>query len=364
MSERPAPRCGFVLDCLSGGGTEEQFRRWLEAWPETPRPPVFVFTPPGPELERWQTLTGVHVLGRDRDATLPLRLARAARREGVPLLVAGHRFAGLMAKFSRIFNPGCHICCSERGWHQWGVKGTLMYDVVDRALSPLADCVLTNSIRALRSRSAAIGISCPVKEVPNALSDEFLRGPTAESAVAGSARIVSVGRVEPVKRPELAIEIGRELASRGFDFRWQWIGHGTLREGLSNVATGSGSRGRVEFVGPRSDLSAVLSGATALVHPAQWEFSSGAILEARAAGLPVIAADVGGNPDQVRSGHNGFLLGGEDAREWAEAVITVHEDPAIRSRCVSEAQSVRHRHDPHVVVHQLIEALDPAGGER
>ena len=65
---------------------------------------------------------------------------------------------------------------------------------------------------------------------------------------------------------------------------------------------------RLRFAGPRSDVPDFLRAADLFVHPSHQEGFSNAILEAMAAGLPVVACDVGGNPEAVVDGETGRLV--------------------------------------------------------
>lgn len=86
----------------------------------------------------------------------------------------------------------------------------------------------------------------------------------------------------------------------------------------------------VEFVDPPADVPAELRRAQFAVHPSRTEGLSNAILEEMAAGLAVIACDVGGNPVLVEDGVTGLLVPAGDARALADAIARVVGDDAAR----------------------------------
>jgi glycosyltransferase involved in cell wall biosynthesis len=98
------------------------------------------------------------------------------------------------------------------------------------------------------------------------------------------------------------------------------------RENLQQVVT---------FVGQRDDVHRLLGGADAAVHPSIREALGVALLEAMAAGLPVLAAAVDGIPEFVRPGQTGWLHTSGDVRALAEQMLEVASN-SQRAREVSE----------------------------
>ena len=84
---------------------------------------------------------------------------------------------------------------------------------------------------------------------------------------------------------------------------------------------------RLRFAGPRSDVPDFLRAADLFVHPSHQEGFSNAILEAMAAGLPVVACDVGGNPEAVVDGVTGRLVPPGDPTTLAKAMAEILADP-------------------------------------
>ncbi len=122
-----------------------------------------------------------------------------------------------------------------------------------------------------------------VTYVPNAVPDR------APVPVVGhsSPLVVSVGRLCPQKSPELFAAAAELSRRRGLDLRWRWVGGGSP-EYVDRL-----TRAGVEVTGwvPRERAWAHIAGAQVYVHTAAWESAPLTILEAAAAGVPVLARD-------------------------------------------------------------------------
>lgn len=113
---------------------------------------------------------------------------------------------------------------------------------------------------------------------------------------------------------------------------------GQLRELQDLVAT-CGLSGRVRFLGSRRDIDEVLHTLDVLVSPSLSEGFSNAILEAMAAGLPVIATRVGGNTEQVVAGITGLLVAPAQVMELQQALLTLLDSPTLRVRMGNAAHT-------------------------
>jgi glycosyltransferase involved in cell wall biosynthesis len=103
-------------------------------------------------------------------------------------------------------------------------------------------------------------------------------------------------------------------------------------EAIRSLARDLGILPRLHFAGPRSDVPDFLRAADLFVHPSHQEGFSNAILEGMAAGLPVIACDVGGNPEAVIDGETGRLVPPRCPEQLAEAMAELLGDGGKRRR--------------------------------
>src|SRR3989338_7498561 len=110
---------------------------------------------------------------------------------------------------------------------------------------------------------------------------------------------------------------------------WQWllVGDGPARDRLRSLAEELGLPGQVMFAGMRDDVASVLPMMDIFVCPSLYEGFGIAIVEAMAAGRPVVASAVGGIPEIVVHEDTGLLVPPGDAAALADALATLLNHP-------------------------------------
>jgi L-malate glycosyltransferase len=152
-------------------------------------------------------------------------------------------------------------------------------------------------------------------------------------------------RLIPLKGLEYFLEAAALVAQRVEDARFLVVGDylvkhngeiisdGTYRNKLEQLAARLGLNGRVTFTGFRRDVPELLSEIAVSVLPSvEPEGLSNSILEAMAAGVPVVATDVGGNAEAVREGVTGWVVPPRDAPALARSICRFLEDGDLASR--------------------------------
>lgn len=109
------------------------------------------------------------------------------------------------------------------------------------------------------------------------------------------------------------------------------LGQGALRASLQRQATEMGLAQRVIFAGFREDVPRILPCLDVLVHPAYREGLGVSVLEAAAAGLPIVATNAGGLTDMIVHRHTGLLLEPGDVEGLAESIELLAQDRALAS---------------------------------
>jgi glycosyltransferase involved in cell wall biosynthesis len=128
--------------------------------------------------------------------------------------------------------------------------------------------------------------------IPSAPSEtERTRRRTELGIAPGDLAILSVGRMMPQKRPFLFLEIAARILARIPEARFFWIGDGPLAAEWDARATALGIASRAQRLGWREDVAGLLASGDLLLHTAEYEGLSLAILEAMAAGLPCAISD-------------------------------------------------------------------------
>lgn len=169
--------------------------------------------------------------------------------------------------------------------------------------------------------------------IPNAIDpDGFPRAAVFQSNV---TRLGFLGRIDPVKRVSVAIqaaELARDLPARLFIF-----GGGPGAAAL--VGQLDAHAGVAHYVGPVAHPREALSKIDVLVLPSIGEGFGLVLIEAMAAGVPVIASAAGAIPEIIRHEHNGLLVDVSpgDAQGFADAIRRLRDDVALRDRLIANA---------------------------
>ena len=146
------------------------------------------------------------------------------------------------------------------------------------------------------------------------------------------------------RRPEL-----RDLV------RLRLVGDGPLRTECENVISEAGIDDIVDFVGESGDVSAELARMDVFVLPSLTEGISNTILEAMAAGLPVVATAVGGNSELVEDGVTGALVPADDVAALAAAMAQYIDAPEVRR---AHAAAGRARVEANFTIDAMVDAYD------
>jgi len=184
-------------------------------------------------------------------------------------------------------------------------------------------------------------------EIPNGVDTTRFRVPGAAAREAARAReglapdelvVLCVASLSPIKRHEDLIAAFAALRAALPRARLLLAGDGPLAVPLQAQAAALGLGESVRFLGVRDDVAALLAAADVFVLSSDSEGMSNAILEAQACGLPVVATRVGGNPQLVAEGAEGFLVPARDPAALARALAGC-ADPAWRLAAGARARA-------------------------
>lgn len=169
--------------------------------------------------------------------------------------------------------------------------------------------------------------------IPNALPEQaFAETPPAMQRIAGLVRVGLIARMNtPAKGHAVFLRAAARLAVKCPNLEFLLVGDGPLRPELERMADNLGLGPRVRFLGERHDIQAVLASIDISVLPSSSESLSNTILESMAAGVPVIASDVGGNPELVHDGETGLLCPPGDEGSFAQAMEHLVTRPELRA---------------------------------
>jgi len=197
----------------------------------------------------------------------------------------------------------------------------------------LVDAVtcVSESVRRHMLRHASVP-AWKLVTIPNGVSVEEYQRPPAdirrELGIASGAPIVlCVARLEKQKGVRYLLHAARMIIRELPEVRFLIAGKGRLEKKLRRLSTRLNVSDNVSFLGFRSDVPELLSAAEMVVCPSLWEGMPNIILEAMAAGKPVVATAVDGSAELVDDHVTGLLVEPADVSALADAVRTVLADP-------------------------------------
>lgn len=142
----------------------------------------------------------------------------------------------------------------------------------------------------------------------------------------------SAGRLIPRKGYDYLLRAMPDIKKAFPDVKLVLAGDGEEKENLKMLANELDIQESVVFLGNRKDITEVINSFDVFVLPSLSEGLGVVVLEAFAAGKPVVASNVEGIPEMVINGENGFLVPIKDSDALAERIITLLKDPLLASR--------------------------------
>ena len=362
-----AIRVGYCIDSFDVGGTELNALRTLEALDRQRfQVTVFHFHESGPLRPRYESL-GVELLHlpigalyAPRTVVQGMRFLRLLRRNRIQLVHTHDVYTNIFAAFwARL--GGYRIIASRRWLDDVPRPGLA---VLNRWSYRLAHRVLANS--ALTTRFLVDNERVPatrVVELPNFVEERAFRPVSAEVR---SARLRSwgvppdafvigaVARLAPVKNHAVLL---RALARLGEETHLVLIGEGSARAALEELARKLHVDARVHFTGELLEPTNLHQFFDVSVLCSRSEGFPNSVIEALAAGCPVVATPVGGVPEVIVHRRTGLLVAVDDVDTLAASLEELRGDAGLRERLREAGLAcVRIKYHQSVVIARL-EAL-------
>lgn len=173
----------------------------------------------------------------------------------------------------------------------------------------------TNEMRQVASKVYHLP-AAKLKVIPNPVGDPL--GAGADTGIPARRQMVAVGRLRPEKGLFRLLEVVRLLPE---NYSLSIAGDGPLMEPLVNYATENNLINRVSFLGQVTDVINLIRAHQLLVATSFTEGFPNAVLEALAAGTPVVTFTVGGVDEMIRPGFNGYLVEQGNLPAFKDAII-------------------------------------------
>lgn len=225
------------------------------------------------------------------------------------------RFAGKWAGVSHILS-GIRVAERRHAWHlrldRWTnrlveknvcvSRGVAQFVERTGGLDPQKSVVIANAVDGKRFEG-----------VPPADLTRFGVPP-------GCPVVITIGRLDYQKGVDVLVDAIPHVRQRHSAAHFLIVGDGPERSALERRAKSLGLENQVHFVGRQTGIPALLAASTLLVLPSRWEGMPNVVLEALAAGKPVIATQVEGTEDLVVTDLNGWLVPSEQAPDLAKTM--------------------------------------------
>lgn len=182
----------------------------------------------------------------------------------------------------------------------------------------IAELLVQAGVRAERIRLIPSGID----PAPFVMSES--QGTSRGPAVVGTVAVL-----EERKGHRILLEAATALKQQGHRVKYRWAGEGSERPALERQLLASGLQGEVEFAGFVGAVPEFLSTIDIFALPSLYEGLGVSVLEAMAAGKPVVATRAGGLPEIVDDGVTGVLVPPGDAEALARALATLVSSPTL-----------------------------------
>lgn len=170
-----------------------------------------------------------------------------------------------------------------------------------------------------------------MRVVPNGIDLGRLDGFAPDASLRSPFTVCTVGRLDAVKNLPLLMRAFAAMTTRGSEDRLVIAGGGPMRAELEALKGELGAAGEaIEFLGERKDAPSVMKASDVYVQPSFYEGMSNTIVEAMALSLPVIATEVGGNPDVTGRDGAARLVPSDDLPAMTAALDALRSDETER----------------------------------
>ena len=251
-------------------------------------------------------------------------------------LYHGDQFGRIFAKLA----GAPVIISSYRSPDFWKKK---YHTIIDRFTARFADCFTSNSEMAKKTvvmrekipaeKIRVINNGIIVNEKPATIQIKTIKN---DLGIESYKKIIGItANHTAVKNYGLFIDICAILNNEFDNLQFVSIGDGPERNNIEKYAEFKNVK-NIVFLGARPDVREILPVFDIFILTSKWESSSRALLEAMAAGIPAVAANVGGLPELIDDSKSGFLCG-HSAIEFAEKISLLLKDEKLYAKISENA---------------------------
>lgn len=232
----------------------------------------------------------------------------------------------------------------------FGPLKTRAFIAIERQLARITDCIVTISPAQRRDITDTYRVAQPEKTIIIPLGLDLQRFTEAGQCpskefrasvgIRRDAPVVGfVGRLASVKNPTLFIKAARLVAEEIPETHFVLVGDGELRPVLQTQVETMSLGQQIVFAGWREDMTAVYADLDVMALTSRNEGTPVTVIEALAAGVPVVATAVGGVPDVISDERTGLLAPSDDAHAIARATLKLLRNPGYAHDLATRGQA-------------------------
>jgi glycosyltransferase involved in cell wall biosynthesis len=269
-----------------------------------------------------------------KDLVSFFKIRRYLKQQGISIVHTHSSKAGIIGRWAARCAGIKLIFHTVHGWP---------FYIEARAVLKLAYRIL-EKITALITTRLVVVSDKDLKEGLRAVNknrDKYIKIPygieikdfTVKMDSKGRDEVVKVGFIacyKPQKAPLDFLKVVKRVAGAEKDIEFISAGDGVLRPEVMREATRLGLEKRIQFLGWQPNIAAVLKKLDIVLLTSHWEGLPVVIIESLASGLPVVATEVGGVPELVIDGVNGFLAAKGDCEKLAKDLLLLAADKEKR----------------------------------
>ena len=271
-----------------------------------------------------------------------LELIRHLRRIRPALVQTFLSHANLLGRFAAWFArgpvvvSGLRVAEHQSRWHgvldRWTNRLVSMNVCVSRGVAVFSEKQVGLAAEKLRVIPNAVDINrfacaTPVDLRPLGIPDS-------------SRVLITIGRLHRQKGIDVLIESIRRLDPLPDDVHFLIVGTGPERDRLQQQVQAHHLESKIHFSGARQDVPQLLASSAALILPSRWEGMPNVVLEAMAAGLPVVCTAVEGVDELIVGGENGLVANVEDPIDLATKLQAIFNSEIDRNRARAVSKEI------------------------
>jgi glycosyltransferase involved in cell wall biosynthesis len=276
-----------------------------------------------------------------------LRLARMTRAWRPDVVHSHMVHANLLARALRLLAPVPALVSTIHNIYEGGRVRMAGYRFTNRLVDHMTIVSQAAADRFVGEKIVPAGL---LTVVPNGVDTASIRAvPASEGealrralGIGGRFAWLAVGRFEAAKDYPNMLRAFARVRKRHPEAVLLLVGRGSLQPETEALARELGLGDAVRFLGVREDVPVVMRAADAYVMSSAWEGMPMVLLEAGAAGLPIVSTRVGGNHEVVLDHQSGFLVPARDHDALASAMLRLADMPAEQRRAMG------HRGQEHI----------------